>query len=80
DKDGKTGTDASSSTDKTKKDKPSLNVVRNSPNASTDAKPGEKTGASEGGSKGEGAKKDEPAGGAASSASSEGGSSSSNAA
>jgi hypothetical protein len=65
----KPGADTSSSTDKTpKKDKPSLNVVRNSPNASTDAKPGEKTGASESGKKDEGAKKDEPAGAAASSA------------
>jgi hypothetical protein len=69
DEDGKPGADTSSSTDKTpKKDKPSLNVVRNSPNASTDAKPGEKTGASESGKKDEGAKKDEPAGAAASSA------------
>jgi hypothetical protein len=69
DDDTKPGADASSSTDKTpKKDKPSLNVVRNSPNASTDAKPGEKTGTSESGKKDEGAKKDEPAGAAASSA------------
>jgi hypothetical protein len=72
DEDGKPGADTSngtgSSTEKTpKKDKPSLNVVRNSPNASTDAKPGEKTGASESGKKDEGAKKDEPAGAAASS-------------
>jgi hypothetical protein len=73
DEDGKPGADTSNSTssttDKTpKKDKPSLNVVRNSPNASTDAKPGEKAGASESGKKDEGAKKDEPAGAAASSA------------
>jgi hypothetical protein len=63
DEDGKPGADT---TDKTpKKDKPSLNVVRNSPNASTDAK----TGASESGKKkDEGAKKDEPAGAAAPSA------------
>src|SRR5882757_56102 len=71
DEDGKPGADTSSSTDKTpKKDKPSLNVVRNSPNASTDAKPGEKTSGSESGKKDEGAKKDETAGAAASSAAS----------
>ncbi|KAA0074813.1 hypothetical protein CIW52_34155 [Mycolicibacterium sp. P9-64] len=71
DDDTKSGADTSSSADNTTKDKPSLNVVRNSPNASPDAKPG----ASET-KKDEGAKKDETASAASAGASSEGGSSS----